>query len=50
MSALRVNETKITAENTFNPDHLWMEGINQKTEGKAFFEVFLQIHEWFLNP
>ena len=28
MSALSVNETKITAENAFNPDHLWMEGKN----------------------
>ena len=26
MSTLRVNETKITAENAYNPDHLWMDG------------------------
>ena len=29
MGALRVNETKITAENAFNPDHLWMEGKHE---------------------
>ena len=29
----------------------WKVSINQKTEVKArYFEVFLQIHEWFLNP
>ena len=26
MSTLRVNETKITAENAYNPDPLWMDG------------------------
>ena len=26
MSTLRVNETKITAENAYDPDHLWMDG------------------------
>ena len=35
---LRVNETKITAENTFNPDHLWMESNHEaKNESKTFF-------------
>ena len=29
MSALRVHETKITIENIFNPDHLWMQGKHQ---------------------
>ena len=29
MSALRVNESKITAVNAFNPDHLWMEGKHE---------------------
>ena len=29
MSAPRVNETKITTENAFNPDHLWMEGKHE---------------------
>ena len=26
---LRVNETKITTENAFNPDHPWMEGKHE---------------------
>ena len=29
MSALSVNETKITAENAFNTDHLWIEGKHE---------------------
>ena len=29
MSALRVTESKITAENAFNPDYLWMEGKHE---------------------
>ena len=38
MSALGVNETKITAENAFNTDDLWMEGKHEsKKQGKAFF-------------
>ena len=38
MSTLGVNEAKITAENAFNPDHLWMEGKHEsKKQGKAFF-------------
>ena len=37
MGALRVNETKITAENGFNPDHIWMEGNHEsKNEDKTF--------------
>ena len=51
MSALRVNESKIIAENAFNPDHLWMEGKHEsKSEGKSFSYGFLPIHERFLNP
>ena len=30
MDALRVNETKITAENAFNRDYLWMEGNHKR--------------------
>ena len=26
MSTLRVHETKITDENAYNPDHIWMDG------------------------
>ena len=38
MSALRVNETMITAENVFNPDNLWMEGKHEsKHKDKTFF-------------
>ena len=38
MSALRVNQTKMTAENAFKPDHLWMEGKHEsKNEDKTFF-------------
>ena len=29
MGTLRVNETKITAENTLNTDHIWMEGNHE---------------------
>ena len=29
MSTLRVNETKITAEKAFSPDHLWMEAKHE---------------------
>ena len=29
VSTLRVNETKITAVNAFNPDDLWMEGKHE---------------------
>ena len=37
MSNLRVDETKIRAENPFNPDHFWMEGKHQsKIEDKTF--------------
>ena len=36
MGALRVNETKIKAENAFNRDHLWMEGNHEsKNEDKT---------------
>ena len=38
MSALRVNEAMITAENVFNPDNLWMEGKHEsKHKDKTFF-------------
>ena len=41
MSTLRVNETKITAENTFNSDHLWMDGKHEwKKDGKTILGVF----------
>ena len=50
MSTLKINETKITAENAFNPAYLRMEGRHElKKEGKTFFEVILLIHERFLN-
>ena len=28
-NTLRVNETKITSKNTFNPDNLWMDGKHE---------------------
>ena len=38
MSIQRVNETKITAENAFNPGHIWIKGKYElKTESKTFF-------------
>ena len=29
MNAVRVHKTKITAENAFNPDPLWMKGKHE---------------------
>ena len=42
MSALRVNESKITAENTFKPDHLWMKGKHElkKQRQSLFWGIF----------
>ena len=38
MGAVRVNGTKITAENAFNRDHIWMGGNHEsKNEDKTFF-------------
>ena len=37
MSALRVIETKIIAENDFIPDYLWMKGKHEsKSKNKTF--------------
>ena len=41
MSTLRVNQPKITAENAFNPDHLWMERKHEAQKKRGFFlDVF----------
>ena len=32
MSALMVNETKMTAKNAFNPDYLWMTDKHESKE------------------
>ena len=42
MSALRVNESKITAENAFNLDYLWMEGEHEwkKPEWNLLLGIF----------
>ena len=46
MDALRVNESKITAENAFNRDHLWMEGKHEsKSESKPSFRNLC----WFMS-
>ena len=43
------NETKITAEMLLMQITFECKvSMNQKNEGKAFFQVFLQIHAWFL--
>ena len=46
MSALRVNQSKITAENAFNPDHLWMEG---KPESKNESKPSSRYLCWFMS-
>ena len=40
MSALKVNETKITAKNAFNPDHLWIEEGKHESEKRGASLVF----------
>ena len=41
VSAFWVNETKMTAENVFNPDHTRMEGKHElKTKAKPSFRHF----------
>ena len=48
---LRVNENKITGENTFNGDHFEIEGkhVSSKDE-KILFWVFLQIFDQCFDP
>ena len=37
----KINETKMTAENVFNPDHTRMEGKHElKTKAKPYFRHF----------
>ena len=44
MSDLGVNENKITAENAFNPDHLWMKGKQEyKKKKKTFSNIYSNI-------
>ena len=40
MGALRLNETNITAENAFNPDHLWMKGKYESKKQGYFLGIF----------
>ena len=37
MGVLRAQEAKITAENTFNRDHFWIEGNHESKKDKTFF-------------
>ena len=36
MGVLRAQEAKITAENTFNRDHFWMEGNHESKKRQNF--------------
>ena len=47
MSDLGVNENKITAENAFNPDHLWMKGKHEYKKKKRHFQTYIQIYFFF---
>ena len=48
MSALRVNQTKVTAENAFNPDYFCMKG-NHESKNKGW-SLYLGIFadSWFM--
>ena len=47
MGALKVNKTKITTENAFNQDHLWLEGNHESKnkKKKPSFRYFC----WFMT-
>ena len=47
MSALKVDETTITAKNAFNPDHLWIEeGKHESKKRGASFLLGVFADSW----
>ena len=46
MSVLRVNGTKITAKNAFNPDHLWMEGKHESKKPRLSLLLGIFANSW----
>ena len=46
MGDLRSNETKITAENTFSQDHLWMEGNHESKKLRQHFLLVIFAESW----